>query len=100
MDDDITLDRLIVCVGQEYCVKNLFQVDSPTDSGSYFYIGDNVYSGDVDYHTRKIFKIDNVLYEMLLLNFSEGWNFKGQTIWYKNDFYQINKKIESNENFY
>jgi len=100
MDDDISLDRLEVCVGQEFCVKNLIQVESPTDSGSYFYIGDNVYSGDVDYHTHKIFKIDNVFYEMLLLNFSEGWNFKGQTIWYNNDFYQINKKIVSNENFY
>jgi hypothetical protein len=45
-------------------VRNLIQVDSPSDSGSYFYIGDNVYSGDVDYNTYKIFNIDNVFYEM------------------------------------
>jgi hypothetical protein len=46
----------------------------PTDTGSYFYIGDNAYTGDIDFNTYKIFNIDNVLYEMQLLNFNDGWN--------------------------
>lgn len=70
-------------------MKNLNQVDTTDEFGSYFYIGDNLYSGDLDYNETKIFSIDNVLYEMYLLNFSDGWNSQNQNIWYDNDFYQI-----------